>query len=115
MPNLVAKPSGDDAFAEMARAQREADGHLEPAHDSEGNVVLFAPECPVRQCSNNKDEMVANVFALFDSRGLGWLNKATAKEFGKPFLLALCEVLWEITDQWGLLAERSCKPAATLA
>ena len=86
MPTPVAKPSGGDAFAEMARAQRAANGHLEPTHDTQGNVVLFAPECPVKQVSNNKDELVVNVFALFDSKGRTVLSQ-TRRQDVRQFLV----------------------------
>ena len=41
---------------------------------------------------------------------LGWLNEVQAQTLGASFLEALAELLWEITDQWPALSERSCKP-----
>ena len=106
----MARPPSVDAFDELIRAQREVHGHIEVAHDEEGNVVLFSPACTVA-IKNNKDQLMVDVFGLFQHKGLGWLNKNLADQFGVPFLTALGEVLWEITDNWDMLASKTCKPA----
>ena len=111
-PVVAKKATPRDAFEAIKRGQREVDGHVQPTFDEAGDIVLYQPRCPVDKALDNKRQLIVNVFALFDKEGLGWLSPDVAMSLGQPLLVALGEVLWEVTDQWDVLAERSCRPAA---
>ena len=99
-----------NAFEEMQQAQRKLAGYVDQELDDEGNFVLHRPECPVTTVSNGKDQLVVDLFASFNHYGLGWPAPQHAATLGRSFLMSLGEVVWEIADVWGALAERYCKP-----
>ena len=108
-PSVERSPS-TDAFHEMHRSQRAQQGFIEEQHDADGTVLLFAPECTVSTIKNGKDQLTVDIWDTFRSAGLGWLAIEQAKTFGVPFLKALSELHWEITDQWAVLSSKGCKP-----
>ena len=75
--------------------------------------MLYAPSCSIDNVDNNKKDLIVRLFASFDKQGLGWLSSQHAETVGEPFVSARGELLWEITDQWAVLAERNCRPAAS--
>ena len=104
--------SGDDApdlqpgnaFDRLQAGARKDAGFVEPRRDSEGNLCLFAPACTVTNARNNKESLHLALWHMCGHNlGIGWLCPDHADKFGQPFLKALSDLLWEITDQHGTL------------
>lgn len=104
------------AFDEMRRAQRVADGHIEPQHDDAGHIMLCAAECHFTKeagmTPNGEEQLTIDLYKHLQRLGLGWLNELQANTLGVPMVKALAGVLWEITDHWKKLADAHCRPPA---
>ena len=97
-----------DAFSRLVQGQREVAGIVEATCDSGGGIVLHTVVMAAIDIVNNKDQMLSDVYTMFRNKGLGWLSVSHAHTFGHTLVKALAEVLWEITDQRAVLAQRCC-------
>jgi len=101
---------GGDAYTAMrAGAERQA-GRATPVYFDNGQLMLFRPECTFNARGNGKEEIFQLVFAMMAEKRLGWLSEEQSRVLGIPFLYALAELLWEITDQWTTLSAMSAMP-----
>ena len=85
-----------------------AAGHQPLEYDPSGRILLHFATCPVVKVINGQHQLCCDTFKWFQNVGLGWLNTTQAENIGVPFLTALVDLLWEITDQWDTLARREC-------